>query len=221
MGPQIGKIGPVVGRRWKNRNVFSGYNPFPKDPKSDAQKIVRVRFATINKLAARMACAINLGYGHKADSENTTTRGLFVKDNFQWIQATTVDSVSVGYADLVVANGSHPGVQFGAPNFDNPQTVSVGFATNEEIPGAALTDKVYLLVYCPDAQCAVIGQTTRGAQNHSVSVTVPAYWNGMKVHLYGFTMCGATEPTYISELGGYVYPRMVSMSDYVGTGNIG
>ena len=205
----FGKVGTVVGSFWKGIPVMRAYVRRIHDRKASSQQIIRVRFTTLNVLASAFLSALRIGMRNAAAASRTTECNVFVKKNWEAVQATTVDSVSVDYADLAVAQGSLTGVQFGAPNFDNPQTVSVGYATNEECDKTSLDDKVYVFVYCPDAKCGVLSAPVNRSVK-SISVTVPAYWNGMKVHVWGFTL-GA----------GLDNAGELSNSDYIGTGNIG
>ena len=190
MGTQVGKLGPAVGSMWKGRNVYRAYNPFVKNPRTEKQLLVRARFKTMADLARAFAQATNFGYKRLANNLHTTTRGLFHRDNWPAVHANTVDSVTIDYADLVCAKG----------------------------------DIVILFAYCPDAKCGVMspttGQSVAKRSDGSVSLDVPAYWNGMKVHVWGFAITSVQEPTYIDAYGGYIYPNTVSDSLYIGTGNI-
>ena len=225
MGVQVGKLGPAIGSMWKGRNVFRAYNPFVKNPRTEKQQLNRAVFKTLTELASAFAQASNHGYKRLAYSLRTTTRGLFMRDNKAAVHANSVESVTVDYAELKISDGELPNVQFGAPHFDDPQTVQVAWETNEEVAGADLADIVGVFVYCPDAKCGVMaplmGQNAAKRDDKTIAVLVPAYWSGMKVHVWGFCKTAVEEPTYIDALGGYVYPNQCSDSVYVGTGNIG
>lgn len=223
MGVQVGKLGPAVGFMWKGRNVYRAYNPFVKNPNTEKQQLHRAIFKTIADLSNRFAVAINHGYKQKANNEHTTTRGLFLKDNMPFVHANTVDSVTIDYADLIVARGSMHCPRFGTPQFDTPQHVDVSF--NTDLLGCSTADdKIAVFVYCPDAKAGILsplsGASMVKRSAGSVSVVVPAYWSGMKVYVWGFAIAGVDEPTYIDDYGGWMYPQMASDSVYIGMGNI-
>jgi len=223
MGTQVGKLGPAVGSMWKGRNVYRAYNPFVKNPRTEKQLLVRARFKTMADLARAFAQATNFGYKRLANNLHTTTRGLFHRDNWPAVHANTPDSVTIEYADLVCAKGDLTPVRFGTPQFDTPQQIDVSF--NRDVFGNATDDDIVILfAYCPDAKCGVMspttGQSVAKRSDGSVSLDVPAYWNGMKVHVWGFAITSVDEPTYIDAYGGYIYPNTVSDSLYIGTGNI-
>ena len=224
MGVQVGKLGPAVGFMWKGRNIYRAYNPFVKNPNTEKQQLHRALFKAMSALSTQFAVAINRGYKQKADNEHTTTRGLFIKANKGAVHANTVDSITIDYADLIVSSGSMNCPRFGTPQFDTPQQVDVSF--NTDLIGCATNDdKIALFVYCPDAKAGIIsplsGMNMAKRSTGSVSAVVPAYWSGMKVHVWGFALAGVDEPTYIENYGGWMYPQMASDSIYIGTGNIG
>jgi len=205
----FGKVGTVVGSFWKGIPVMRAYVRHIHDRKGAPQLLIRARFATINGLASSFLSAIRIGLRDAAAKSRTTEGNVFVKKNWGAVQASTVDSVTVDYADLLVAQGALTGVQFGTPSFDTPQRVAVGFDSNEECEKTSLDDEVYVFVYCPDMKSGVLATPVKRSVK-SISVMVPTCWNGMKVHVWGFTL-GAGLDT----LG------EVSDSAYIGSGNIG
>lgn len=205
----FGKVGTVVGSFWKGIPVMRAYVRRIRDRKNTPQMLIRARFATLADLSSAFMAATNIGLRNDAAKSRTTESNVFVKKNWEAVHANTVDSVTIDYADLVVADGSLTGVRFGTPQFDTPQQVDVSFASNEECAKTSLDDQVFLFVYCPDAKCGVLSPAVKRSE-HSISADVPAYWNGMKVHVWGFTL-GA----------GLDNKGMMSDSTYIGTGNIG
>ncbi len=205
----FGKVGTVVGSFWKGIPVMRAYVRRIRDRKATPQQLVRVRFATLAQLASSFMAAINIGLRSIASKSKKTESNIFIDKNWDAVQASNVDSVNVSYSDLVVAHGSLTGVQFGAPQFDTPQTVEVSYETNEECAKTTLDDLVYIFVYCPDAKCGVLSAATKRSDKN-ISTLVPTYWNGMKVHVWGFTAGGG-----IDNLGA------MSNSTYIGSGNIG
>lgn len=220
MGSQIGKLGPAVGFRWKGKNVYRSHQPFVRNPKTMKQQLNRAIFKAIQELSMRFGGAVNIGFRRESDEKQTTTRGLFTLYNRPAVQADSPDSVTIDFASMVVARGPMTNVSFGSPDFETPNEVNITFDDMESAGLATFDDEVYLFVYCPDAKCGVLS-TPVTRDDHSASVTVPAAWNGSKVHIWGFVRSSYTEPTWIDQYGGYMYPNMVSDSVYCGSGNIG
>ena len=207
------KIGTVVGQRWRaGQYTTRAYVKDVRNPRTHAQQLQRAKFSTLGKLASAFQVVCEMGFRPLLSSKPTTAIGEFVSRNKGAVHANTVDSVTIDYADLVVAAGGLVNVRFGTPQFDTPLQVDVSFTDNMGSGvHTALTDLVYLYVYCPDAQCGILSDPVQRSE-HSISANVPAYWNGMKVHVYGFTVGSDTNRKYNGR---------VSDSTYIGTGNIG
>ncbi len=213
LGDFRNKIGTVVGQRWRaGQYTTRAYVKDVRNPNTAKQQLWRARFKTLGTLGTEFQVATELGFRAILDKKPTTAIGEFVRRNKEAVHANTVDSVTIDYADLVIAHGGLTNVRFGTPQFDTPQQVDVSFADNMGSGiYTSLDDLVYLFVYCPDAQCGILSEPVQRSER-SVSCDVPAYWNGMKVHVYGFTVGADHDKKYTGR---------VSTSTYIGTGNIG
>ena len=207
------KIGTVVGQRWRaGQYTTRAYVKDVRNPRTNAQQLQRAKFSTLGKLASEFQVACELGFRPLLSSKPTTAVAEFVKRNSAAVHANTVDSVTIDYADLVVAHGGLVNVRFDTPQFDTPQQVDVSFSDNMGSGvHTSLDDLAYLFIYCPDAKCGILSDGVQ-RREHSIGVEVPAYWNGMKVHVYGFTVSADNDKKYLGR---------VSDSVYIGTGNIG
>ena len=212
LGVIIGKVGTVVGRRWRagihTLASLPAKNKTPKQP-TTAQALIQARFSVITELASAFIEAVKIGFHNFSMSKGMTETNVFVKKNWEAVHAASPDSVSIDYADLVCSKGSLPGALFGAPGFDNPQQIAFTFDGNEDMPKADDDDLVYVYTYCPDTKSGILATPVMRSVG-SITITVPSYWNGMKVHCWGFAQgmkAGLNE-------------NMVSDSTYLGSGNI-
>ena len=219
MGPQIGKLGPAVGFKWKNKNVFRAYNPWPKNPNTQKQKDARQIFGAMASLSRLMSTAINFGFKFQADAEGTTTRGLFMKKN-KGVITFPNGTRTIDYSSVKVAEGSLTSPLFEPANFDTPQQIVVSYESILNGP-ATKDDEVIILVVNPDFDQAVVAKGTRGTASSSTTVNVPAPWGGTTVHIYGFARATVEEPTFIENYNGNIYPGQPSTSVYIGSGNVG
>ena len=208
MGQQIGKLGPAVGRRWRGMNVYSAYQKFVKDRKSESQLAVRAKFGAITSLSRCLRGATRMGLaGIKTlwDGNNA-----FVHLNWSAVSGATAQEVAISYADVVVSRGNLPSVNFGTPDFEEELTVKVPITgDNVDVPGSTASDLVYLIAYQPDLKQGILS-TPVLRSSETISVTVPSAWSGMRAHVWGFCI-GAPNNTV---------PNEPSDSCFVGTGNI-
>lgn len=204
-----GKVGTVVGFFWKGKPVMRGYKRFIRDKHSEAQMLVRLRFAALNELASAFHPASLLGFKGRAKSRGNTEGNNFVQLNWDAVTASNTADVSIQFAELQLSAGSLPGVQFGAARFDEAQTVKVSFVGDSEMQGASAQDRVYLFLYSPGFGTGLLSAPALRSEG-SVSITVPAKWTGENVHVYGFAVGGSPA----NEGKG-------SHSSYLGEGTIG
>lgn len=227
MGIQVGKLGPAVGFMWKGKNVYRGYNPFAKNPKTGSQVAQRNKFKFLSKLARLLSPAINRGYDYNAKYESTTERGLFMRDNANLLAGTAEYSDMALTLDenLKLSTGPMLDPQFGTAVYDAVEkTISVPYST--DLLGCAdEMDSIVVLAVNADEVTAenvdqllpIIAIGTRS--DGSVTVHLPDHvaQAGNKVALYGFAHATNTEAIYIEAYAGYMYPGMSSDSQFIGT----
>lgn len=206
----IGKVGTVVGAFWKGKPVMRGYKRIVRNPNTVDQRLTRLRFASIGRLAGAFLTAIREGFAAVARANQMTEGDIFVRRNWSHVRADVSGSATVDYEDLVIAQGNLPEIQYGNATFENPLQVDVPINDSASVIGTHRTDKAYVFVYSPEAGAGILSGT--GVRvDEEVSIHVPAYWNGHRVHVYGFGK-GGDENTQ--------FAGVTSNSRYLGTGTI-
>ena len=204
----IGKVGTVVGSFWKGKPVMRAYKRQIHDAHSEAQELVRTRFGAINSLSGAFLSAIRIGLFEVARRKRTTEGNIFVHENWGCVHADTPGAATVDYTELVIAKGHLPEAQFGAASFADPLSVEVPMTDSSDVIGADPRDKVYLFVYSPEAGAGMLGDVKVRA-DESIACTVPAYWNGHRVHVWGFAIGAGPDNEGV-----------ISNSRYLGSGTI-
>lgn len=205
----VGKVGTVVGSFWKGLPVMRAYKRSTRDANTTAQQLIRTRFAAITSLASAFLYAIRLGFKQVARSRKMTEGDIFVKKNWACVHADDPGAATVDYTELVVAEGSLPEVLFGNASFAEPLQVAVPMTDTTGVIGADAHDKVYLFVYSPEAGAGIISDGRNTRADESAAVNVPAYWNGHRVHVWGFAIGNGPDNKGI-----------ISDSRYLGSGTI-
>ena len=188
----IGKVGTVVGGYWKGKAVMRAYKKTVHDANTEAQQLIRTRFAGIGALAGQFLTAIERGFRNVARSRQLTEGDVFVRLNWNRVHADTPGSVTIDYEDLVVAQGNLPEVQFGAATATNPLQVDVAINDDATIIGSDPADEAYIFVYSPQAKAGILSQPVLRVEEDA-KIRVPSYWNGHRVHVYGFAIGGGTD----------------------------
>lgn len=201
------KIGNVVGRRWRNLDVISKYQPNVSNPNTSAQQSQRLKFKTLSQLAKAFRIPLGISMAGVAAGTKSPVRGQFISRNMDAVDVTLPDTVDIDYTLLEVAAGGFIGAEFGTPDVSTALTVKVNFTRDSITDVTSEDDMVHIVVYSREKGLA-IEQSGRVGFG-SVSVTVPASWNGEEVHVWGYVVAKAAGNRPSS-------PSEVSPSEYLG-----
>lgn len=216
LGDQFGKIGPVVARKYRNMIVYSAYQPNVTNPRSQGQVTQRRRFAAMAELSHGFGCGAKFGFVVSVQGTKYSPRNMFQKENFAAITVNVDQSIAVNYPSMKVSKGGLAPVHFSAPSYATPSSVSVQWDTDGRAQCQVTpNDEVRVVVYCPDAKAAILSEGVDLGEG-SLRIDVPYFWNGLKVHVYGFARnAGSDYPIYDIRAG------ECSDSTYLGSGTIG
>ena len=215
LGAQYGKVGPVVGRKFREENVYSAYQGNVVNPRSVAQQLHRARFRVLSTLAHDMACGAIFGFRVAAKGTNLSPRNLFQKVNWPHVSASSPTTTNVDYTSIEVSKGGLSSVSFDIPGFDIPSSVKVDWTEFGSPCHRTANDKVAIYIYCPDAKQGIL-KNGLDIADQTASVAVPRAWNGMKVHVWGFVRNDGA-----ADLDKDIPAGECSPSKYLGSGNIG
>lgn len=186
LGAQYGKIGPVVGRKFREENVYSAYQKNVSNPRSEAQMKHRYRFRALSTLSHDMACGAIFGFRTAAKGTNLSPRNLFQKTNWPSVTATSSGTINIEYSGMAISKGGLSPVNFDVPSFDIPLKVKASFAEYGAPCQRTENDRVYIYAYCPDAKQGIMSAPVV-IREGGIEVAVPSLWTGMRVHVWGFT----------------------------------
>ena len=215
LGDQYGKVGPVVGRKFREENVYSAYQKNVFNPNTEKQQLQRMKFKAMSQLAHSFACGAIFGFRTAAKGTNRSARNLFQHINWDKIEATSTDSMRIDYTGIMVATGALSNVDFQSANFDTPRSVKVHFAEMGAPCQRTTGDRVFIYVFCPDAGQGILSEGV-ATNEGSIGVEVPALWVGLSVHVYGFVR---NQGTAVEEFG--IPAGECSDSRYIAKGDIG
>lgn len=209
LSPIRNKLGNAVGRKWRTLDVLSVYNGRPRNPRTEAQQLNRTHFGSLAFLAMAFNNVIKIGLKPICDGTPIPERSMFIKKNWDAVSVDTPGSATVSYDDIVISQGGLVEPVLANATFTNPLEVAVAQTDTSDAEGALATDIVRLFAYSPEAGAGVMSdEETRSTS--TPKITVPAYMNGHRVHVWGFAYGKA----------GTTNAGKVSGSLYLGTGTI-
>ena len=206
MGTFENKVGIVVGRKWRNLDVMSAYQPKVFNPNTKKQVEQRQRFGAASKLARGMKLGLAYGFAGVAAGTKSPARSRFVQANIPAVEFTWPDTIDIDYTMVKVSDGSHMNATYGTPTSTEPLQIDLTFSMSYVEGFSREDDNVFVLAYNPaDGNCVMVNGR---ANSGSLSVIVPNNWNGETVHVYAFVVgaeAGAgqnvrpTDPAQVSE----------------------
>lgn len=206
MGTFENKVGIVVGRKWRNLDVMSAYQPKVFNPNTKKQVEQRQRFGATSTLARGMKLGLAYGFAGVAAGTKSPARSRFVQANLPAVEFTWPDTIDIDYSMVKVSDGSHMNASFGTPTSTEPLQVDLTFTMSIVSGFSTDGDNVFVCVYNPDDGNCVLANAR--ANSGSIAVSVPNSWNGETVHVYGFVIgseagsgqdARPTDPTQVSE----------------------
>lgn len=206
MGAFENKVGIVVGRKWRNLDVMSAYQPKVFNPNTKKQMEQRQRFGAASSLARGMKLGLAYGFAGVAAGTKSPARSRFVQANIPAIEFTWPDTIDIMYEDIKMSDGSHMNATYGTPSSTQPLQIDLTYSMPVVEGFSREDDNVFVVAYNPADKNCVIANARAGAG--TLSVMVPNSWNGETVHVYAFVI-GAeagsgqlirpTDPTQVSE----------------------
>ena len=227
LGPFTGRVGTVVGYRWKNTHCMRAYVEHIRYPNTESQQRERDWFVSMVRFAAQARPALKLGMKHHAKEAGMTEGNFFVMLNKQHFSHTD-GQVEVDYSKLHLSFGPAADVYFHEARFEEDQTVVVDFEKNRLQLRASSEDSVYLYAYAPGLGQGLLSAPV-ARRSKSVRFRLPEWWSGREVHLYGFVVDKDGRPsnsTYIGvgrvdqyEYQGRYIPLNKNWNDFVDMAN--
>lgn len=194
LSPIRKKLGNAVGRKWRNLDILAVYQPFVRNPRTEAQQLVRARFGGLAKTAMILFAAILKGFEGVCKGTKIPQRSMFIKKNWSHIHAETPDSYTVDWEDLVVAQGGLALPAIGTLTAPSANTVKL--ALNDAGQGDPMVidpaDEVYMALANPGKNMGLISQAVLRAENE-ITMVVPSNWVGDRLHVYVFAVGGGTQ----------------------------
>ena len=165
LGGFVGKLGPVVGYRWKNVWCVRSQTRIVNNPRTEAQQEHRSLFKQEVQLAGRMRWAVNIGLKELSDQMDMTAQNLFVRANQQCFNL--VDGrMEVDYANLCVSAGSVAPVAITEWGVDADNVLEVSFEKNPLHLSCSQFDNVYVWVWCPEAGVGYLANAVYRRMKH-------------------------------------------------------
>src|ERR1035437_9032193 len=147
IGVLIGKLGQVVGSKWKGIAVLRIKSASIANPQTDKQKEQRMRFKMTMRFLQPMTQLLRIGWKNWAVGQ-TAFNAAMSYNVLNAIQGA-YPNVTVDYPNALVSKGNLPPALNQAAASTVAGTVLFSWTDNSDEVDASATDKNLLLVYNP------------------------------------------------------------------------
>jgi len=204
LGKMTGKVGPVVGSKWKGLNTLRSYQPKPHNPKTTAQKIQRSKFKLLVALGKKCLPFIRMSLAKAY--VNMSGYNAFVKLNLSTGISGTYPSFSINYPNLVVATGTLTGIDTVSVANAAGRKVILTWTDNSGEGNAASTDVGMILLIDASNRFMFEDISSSVRSTGTLTITCPIFCVGNTVYAY----IAFKNPT----------TGEISISSYAGTVNV-
>jgi hypothetical protein len=173
MGPFIGKIGGIVFCNGKNGPYIRSLPKKRKDRPTPAQKLQRLKLATVSQFLTPMRDLIDISFVQKGG--NKTAWGKAVSYNIQNALYSAGSKQKIRYSAAFISQGSLPRADSASAAVTAPDTITFQWADNSWLGKANASDRAITVIYCESLKKCVF--ITDGAYRNTgvIAIQVPAF----------------------------------------------
>jgi hypothetical protein len=180
LGSFSGKIGPVVGAKWRGKQTMRTLPKYPKNRKfSDNQLAQQMKMKLISPFAMRLKNLLKYtfeaGPGHHGKSQA-------ISYIMQSAIVGEYPNLSVDFSQVLIARGRAPKPVGYAARQENGKII-FSWEDNSKTGSASAQDNAIVVAYCAELNLAIYTDQAgkRGDKNAELDVSL---FNGNKVHTW-------------------------------------
>lgn len=182
LGGISGKVGNVVGGRWRGIDYIRTKPAQVKNPNTEAQQKQRMRFKLVIQFLKKISPLVNVGFQNRG--KNQTPQNAAMAYNLKQAITGEFPDMELDPAKIVFSEGSLQPAQGASMDTSVPETVTISWISDTASANASESDGAMILIYNPAKDEVVYNMfgSTRGVESHEQSI--PAHWAGDEVAGY-------------------------------------
>lgn len=182
-----GKVGSVVGYKWKNKDVIRGLPRKSHKPRSEARLANEQAMKLIMDALKPLKIIVRMTFRQAAEPLNMNAFNLALSINKKQALCGEYPNLTIDWNKFIVSNGPLPGLTRLTANWDD-FGLHATWGDNSNETGADDADRVTFVVYSHkfDQWFFFPNEATRDATTYTLSIDDD--WQGTDVELFGFFM---------------------------------
>ncbi|TYA55292.1 DUF6266 family protein [Formosa maritima] len=200
LGGFSGKVGNVVGSRWRGRNVMRSLPQRGNYTPTEEQLLQRERFKTVVEFLTPIKGELSKYFGKKQGDKSTYN----LATSYHLLEALTevLGGFTMDYRKVLISKGDLRGLDTPTLAAAANQVLNLGWVDNSGQGNAVETDTLLVVVYAPVEQLYQTFEGVATRNQGSVALTLPAFMAGMEVETWA---------SFVSDTG-----KEAAVSTYLG-----
>ncbi|WP_051605773.1 DUF6266 family protein [Polaribacter sp. Hel_I_88] len=182
LGGFSGKVGNVVGSRWRGKNVMRSLPQRGNYTPSDKQEEQREKFKTVIGFLSPLTDILNLYFGKTQGDKSRYN--LATSYHLKNAVESTPLGMAMEYAKVLISKGDLRGIDGGTVAAAAAQVLNFTWQDNSGQGKATATDMFMVVVYAPDLGMYYTNVAVATRDASSASVTLPNYMASFEVEVW-------------------------------------
>jgi hypothetical protein len=182
LGGFSGKVGNVVGSRWRGKNVMRSLPQRGNYTATAKQEEQRLKFKTVIGFLSQIVEILNSYFGSPQGDKSRSN--LATSYHLKNAVVTTPTGTVMDYAKVLISKGDLRGIDGGTIVAAARQTLNFGWQDNSGQGKATATDTLMVVVYAPDLNLFYTNTAVATRDATTASVTLPNYMASFEVEVW-------------------------------------
>lgn len=183
LGGFSGKVGNVVGARWRGKDIMRSLPQRGNFQPTPAQIDQRERFSAVVAFLTPIKLIVAAYFGKQQGDKSTynLATGYHLKEA---LLPDPMGGYMINYTKVLISKGDLIGLNNGAVTPDANQQLTLSWNDNSGQGNASATDELIVVVYCEALDLFETANPAGTRDLTTVQMPLPAYWAGQEVQVW-------------------------------------
>jgi len=182
LGGFSGKVGSVVGSRWRGKNVMRSLPQRGKYTATAKQEEQREKFTVVIGFLSPLIEILSRYFG--APKGDKSRSNLATSYHLKNAVVSTPNGTEMNYAKVLISKGDLRGIDGGTVAAAAGQTLNFNWVDNSGQGQATATDTLMVVVYAPDLNLFYTNTAVAARDATSATVTLPNFMASFEVEVW-------------------------------------
>ena len=182
LGGFSGKVGNVVGSRWRGKNVMRSLPQRGNYTATAKQEEQRLKFKTVIGFLTPLVGILSRFFGSPQGDKSRAN--LATSYHLKNAVIETPEGMEMDYAKVLISKGELRGIAGGAVAAAAGRLLNFTWQDNSGQGKATATDILMVVVYAPDLNLFYTNEAVDTRDATAASVTLPAFMLGFEVEVW-------------------------------------